>query len=548
MNSKLSNQQHLLDMLAKKEQEIVELKNSNALLSRQIDHLDNIIAEMPGNVFWKDINGKYLGCNKTFVRVLGLNSRQDVVGKTNREIVQTEHYELIDIATQADNEVLISGEKKYFEEKGFNSKKEPAIYLSQKIPLYDQHQQLIGLLGVSFDITERKQMEKELIIAKEKAEAANIAKSQFVAVINHELRTPLSSILGLIGFLNSPETDKQESNKIIKSIENCTQYLLNLVNDVLDFRTLEVGKYEISLEPLNLNNMIDDIHGLLEPLARAKGLSLILDIPLMNYRIISDSSILRQMLTNLISNAIKYTDTGHVKVIASIIATTTSSIEINIDISDTGRGIPPDKLEVIFKPFQQIENAYTRRSSRRGTGLGLSIVKKLAKLIGVNIFAASILNEGSTFSIHGEFPTCAASEPADVVPLNAAEACLHAPLKKTRVLLVEDDEFIQYIHEKMLADFGCTVDIANNGQEAVSFYKDHDIIFVDISLPDMNGFELIQALRQQLSLQHIPIVALTVYTGNEEKAGALAAGATEFHSKPVSAPQLQEIVRRLVKQ
>ena len=534
------NINQLQQLLLEKEKEITSLKKENATLQ-------NVIAHLPGNIFWMDETGNILGINKNNALIFGYASPEEVLGKNLNELIGNSLTNKLNLINQ---EVFATGQELYLEEHGFDIHKNPAIYLTQKTPLFDETGNATMILGVAFDITDRKRMEEELKIAKEKAETANDAKSQFLAVVNHELSTPLAGIIGLIQILKQDNLPLHEKEKIITSVENCTYYLLSLVNDILDFSRIEKGKYNLSLTYVNIMTIIDEIYDIMNVVAENKKIELqIKIIKPITKTILTDARILRQILMNLVSNAIKFTEKGSVtlEINADDHLHTT---QLQIAIIDTGPGIPENKLTFIFEPFQQLEDAHTRQSSRRGTGLGLTIVKSFSNLLSTEIKVKSTLGQGSRFSIIGEFKTG-----SDIIPIAHTSTLktrqIHKeniPLsekklkKKPHVLLVEDDAIIQYVHQNTLSDLGCDVDVAANGLEAMKLLANHNIVFVDLSLPDISGFEVIRRIRK--INQTIPIIALTVYKGKEEKQASFKDGANEFVNKPISKEELFEILLR----
>lgn len=502
--------------------------------------LESILTLMPGNVFWKDKNGKYLGVNNNLAKLLGLTNPSDIIGKTNNEIMDISYATELD---QIDQDCINSSQKSFYEEPGFNEKGEPAIYFTQKLPLQNKEGEVVGLVGISMDITERKKIEHELQIAKEKAEASNQAKSQFLAVINHELRTPLTGILGLVTMLKKNAPPLGEHSGIIHDLDNCAQYLLTLVNDVLDFTTLDSNKKELQLEAVDLNELVHEVFSILGGMIKNKGLNFISNLDKKTPLLLTDAKSIRQILINLIGNAIKFTDTGSIQISITHNRLNDTKIALEIKISDTGHGIPSDKLDLIFEPFKQLEDTYIRHSSRSGTGLGLAIVKRLVGLLNCSIHVDSELNKGSTFAINGEFavaPNQHISQPKLVT--NTPSKIL--PGQKRHVLLIEDDRIVQLIHRRMLTDLHCDIDLAHCGQEALSLLGQHDIAFVDIGLSDMTGFELIKHIRkhQEKTRHTFPIIALTGYTGEKEKLTCLEAGADEVAVKPISIEKLGELL------
>lgn len=519
--------------------------------------LKEIISHMPGNVFWKDRAGYYLGCNNNLAKLLGLKSPDEIVGKRIKDFQIGKEF-VVGIK-ESDEQIMRSKKGQFLEEAGVDLQGNPAIYFSQKIPFLNEHHRVVGLLGISIDITQQKRMEEELKIAKEKAEASSRAKSQFLAVVNHELRTPLTCVTGLIEFLKQDHLSTREKKGMIKAIESSTNYLLNLVNDMLDFSRLETGEFNLRTTKVNLNSLIDKTCLLLKPLAEKKQLQLIYRYPFEDIPkyILTDAVLLSRILVNLMSNAIKFTEKGQIIIEIKLLQQTGRQARLEILVHDTGLGIPEDKLNVIFEPFQQLSDAYTRQSSRSGTGLGLTIVEKLAELINGNIHVTSQLGKGSTFSIEGTFNLPNVRKKTRTVnkQMSVDEKLVHSKryhkempqfseANKPTILLVEDDPMIQFIHQKMLTDLGCQVDVVSHGQTAIDQLRHHHLAFIDISLPDMSGFEVIKAIRNRFDAIKFPIIALTVYTGKEEKAACLAAGANEFVSKPISSQRLKKIIGR----
>ena len=531
-------------------------KKATLLLDKdtEADSLKEMIALMPGNIFWKDKTGQYLGCNNNVANCFGYQSPHAIIGKRNEDLIPLEYCEKL---KRTDQEIMDSKQGQFLEEMGmdFNNNNPQRIFFSHKIPLFNRSNEVIGLLGISMDITKQKKMEEELKIAKEKAEASNRVKSQFLAVINHELRTPLTCIIGLSDLLKQNHLPTSEKRKTIAAIESCSHYLLNLVKDVLDFSRLETGKHNIKLTTVSITAIVQEIYFLLKPLAEKKALRLEIELnhTLPNF-ILTDQRLLRHILINLINNAIKFTEKGYIKIQVNLLEQTSQHIQLEIKIIDTGIGIPSDKLDIIFKPFQQLEDAYTRQSSRSGTGLGLSIVKKLAELIGMKINVVSELNKGSIFSLIGQFETrenhVQSTSPQKIqssFPKKKPFKKVDLPeCKQPKILLIEDDPIIQFIHEKMLSELGCQVDVVAHGRDALKKANQHHMVFVDISLPDMNGFDVIKEMRLRQDTQHIPIIALTVFTGKQEKTACLEAGATEFISKPTSRKRLKKLLQKYV--
>ncbi|HEX4045611.1 MAG TPA: ATP-binding protein [Gammaproteobacteria bacterium] len=543
---KRNQSKHPLSRLTTQQDEEIEK------LEAEIRFLRRIIALMPGHVFWKNTKHIYMGGNLNWAKFLKLAKTEDIMGKRNSDFFTSDIVENI----ETNDSDVFQGTRKEIEEPAVDATGKPAIYLTQKVPLVNDQKKVVGLLGISFNITERKKLEENLKIAKEQAEASERAKSQFLAIINHELRTPISGMIGLLEMLKVENLPLSEKERIIGLLENSSQHLLGLVNNVLDFSRLEVGKYQLRKTPVNITALIQEIYALTTSLAEKKGLALILDLqPNLSPTILTDVSVLRHILTNLIGNAIKFTEMGHVKIHIKNLKTTATHTRIKIAISDTGYGIAKDKIKEIFKPFQQLDNPYVRQTSRSGTGLGLSIVEKLVKTIGMKIKVTSQVGKGSTFALTGDFSigedkTVTYADNTDRKKKGSVQLRdFTTATVKPKILLVEDDPVIAMIHQNFLTLLGCNIDTAVNAQEALKKFDAHDMIFMDLSLPDLSGFDVIKAIRtcRDEASSEVPIIALTAYKEEQEKEIAYTMGASAFITKPVSKEQLQKLLSRYIK-
>jgi two-component system aerobic respiration control sensor histidine kinase ArcB len=500
--------------------------------------LRKIIALMPGHVFWKNKDGVYYGCNNHHADFFKLPSPESIIGLRNHDLM---NQELSDRLDKFDQEIMASKKDHFLEETTHDKHGNPAIFYTQKSPLFDDNGDVVGLLGISINITERKRIEEELRIAKEKAEAANRAKGQFLAVINHELRTPLTGIIGLVNMLKKGHLTARDEAATIEDLENCAEHLLSLVNDVLDFTRLEAERISVQLMPVNIAKVIDEVLSILTGLAVSRNIqfNVNLDNTLPDY-ILTDGRGIRQILLNFINNAIKFTENGSITITTETTPINDKRVQLKISVIDTGLGIPADKLKTIFEPFQQLEDPYLRQSSRSGTGLGLAIVRRLCKMMGFSIDVKSEIGKGSVFSIQGEFDiTETPNHSNQVLQKTQTVRLQHHP----KILLIEDDKIVQRIHQTMLEDLGCKVTIATTGQEAIQMIDHHQLILVDIGLSDMTGFEIIRRIRAN-NRPDLPVIVLTGYTGEEERIACFAAGANEVAIKPVTAQALNEMLVR----
>lgn len=509
-------------------------------LQLEVRQLKSILDKLPGNVYWKTKDDYFLGGNENVAKILKLASSADISGKS---AVETLPLDIARTIRDIDLEV-IEGEKKIaLEEHGIDPEGNPTIYFTQKAPLYDDQGELIGLIGISMDISQQKKVEESLREAKRSAEAASRAKSQFLAMISHELRTPLTSIIGFANFLQQIKSLPDEAKTYVEYMIDSGDYLLNLINRILDYSKLEADKVELKLETINLRKTIMDVKSMLNGLASIKDLPLCLeyDVSAPEF-IVTDGRLLSQILINLIGNAIKFTQVGQITIKVNCLEKRAGIVKLEIAIKDTGIGIDAKQIKSIFEEFYQAEDIYTRTTNSSGTGLGLAIVRKLAALLNAEIQVSSVVNKGTAFYLTANFP----------IALNSEQQSEGENKKRRdsnqllgyRILLVEDDKLIQFIHQKMLMDLGCQVDVADHGKKALDMFENnYQLIFVDIGLPYFSGFDVIKEMRKRdLPGHRIPIIALTGFSTDEEKDRCIQAGADAVIVKPVSQTFLAEML------
>jgi signal transduction histidine kinase/ActR/RegA family two-component response regulator len=396
------------------------------------------------------------------------------------------------------------------------------------------------------DDTEQKQAELALLEAKQAAEAANIAKSRFLATISHEVRTPMNGVLGMLELLLKTQlSDKQRG--FAKNALRSGKSLLGLINDILDFSKIESSKLKLERAPFNIKDTIDDVIQLVEEDAKKKNLNLITELPEIDYQIVGDQQRLRQILINLVGNAVKFTEQGDIIVRMTKTAEYKSGVQLKFEISDTGIGIKPEALPFIFNDFTQQDDSTTRKFG--GTGLGLAITKQLVNMMGGEIFVQSKPNEGSSFWITMQFeiqlpePHIADSQ-VDYTPESSdvqdEEVMVHA-----RILLAEDNAINQEVASAMLESVGCEIVAVENGEQALQALQDSrfDLVLMDCQMPTMDGFKATRKLRQlHTNYSQIPIIALTADIQQGIVQQCRQAGMDDYLSKPFTHESLVEMV------
>jgi len=375
----------------------------------------------------------------------------------------------------------------------------------------------------------------ELVVAKDAAEGANLAKNNFLSNISHELRTPLNGILGFSQLLLKKNYIAEEDKKQISIINHCGKHLLTMINDILDISKIESKKISLKELAFDFNYFIDDIASIFKLKAEEKNLDFPVSCPTFLQPVIADSKRLNQIISNLLTNAIKFTSTGSVQLNISY-----HDEVLNIIVTDTGCGISSDDQEKIFIPFTQIDN---KSFSEEGIGLGLAICNQLTHLMGGEISVSSEIDKGSTFTVSIPLATASAT---DEKQINNAPAVQKIQAKKIHILIADDNEINLMLLQFMLEKLNYTFDSATNGAEALNLLcsNTYQLALIDLNMPVLNGFELLRSIRSKNITT--PAIAISAYADTSKVNDALSMGFNDYITKPIDEQQLDRLIKNHV--
>ncbi len=411
--------------------------------------------------------------------------------------------------------------------------------------LRDAHGRRQGIEGVARDITELRRATREAFQARTIAEQSLRIKEQFLANMSHEIRTPMNGIIGVMDLLGDTSLDEQQRD-YVETVQQSSDTLLAILNDILDISKIEAGKMKLRLVTISPADLLDKLVNLFRQRANAKGLALRAEVaddvpPLVQ----ADDVRLMQVLANLVSNAIKFTEAGSVVVRLSVLQAAAPCV-LRIEVSDTGIGIRPEQQSQLFSTFSQLDNSATKQHG--GTGLGLVISKELVRLMSGDIGVTSQPDQGSTFWFTFRVRVADASQPLEVRPGVGAPDALRFASPGPRVLLVDDNQINRKVAGEMLRKFGCQVETAHDGQQALdkvaAASTPYDVVLMDIQMPRMDGVTATEALHRRYPDGFSPIVAMTAYSMQGDEARFLRAGMQDYLSKPIKAEKLYRMVHK----
>ncbi len=524
------------------------VKDSEALYS-------GLVESLPVNVLRKDGDGRFVFANTAFCQLLG-RPLKDILGKTDYDFFPKELAEKY----RADDAHLAEtgGVFDTIEE---NRDGSHVSYVQViKTPVRDSAGRIVGTQALFWDVTARELAERALQHAKEAAEAANKAKGDFLANMSHEVRTPLNAVIGMTELVL--ETDLGPSQRdYLNTVLDSASSLLVIINDILDFSKIEAGKLELDPVEFEIRELVGDTAKSLGVRAHAKKLELACEFhEYVPRKIVADDTRIRQILLNLIGNAIKFTESGEVIVSVDVISPQdrpdlisqlnlpeglhgTGNFLLHFAVKDTGIGIPPDKVDEIFKAFEQADTSTTRRYG--GTGLGLTICKSLVSLMSGHIWAERNAGPGSTF--HVAFPACSVDASTSGILRTRRK------IKGTRILVVDDNATNRRILEAVLTNWGIDVTLASSAAEAIRLSQDaqsrgqpFELVLTDVHMPDMDGFQLAESIRRE-SAGTTLLMMLT--SGDRPGSGSRARelGVSGYLVKPVKQSELYDALMKILK-
>lgn len=503
-----------------------DLEKMNSILTEKEKKYSEIIEHANEIIFTTDSNGNFTYMNEIGINFLEIEN--DITDLKFTDLIQKDHVQrIINIGRQ-----LLSGkiEVGYVEFQLKNSSK----WIGQNINLISKSNHE-GFQGIGRDITEKKRYEEIILQESKKANDAAASKSQFLANMSHEIRTPLNGIMGLTGLLAKGKLNLQQK-KYLDAIKASSETLMVVINDILDISKIESGKMEIKKKAFNFSLCISQMVELMEAKAAEKNLrlesNLDNNIPEI---IIGDEPRLNQLLFNIVGNGIKFTQEGSVKINASLIELKDKNAEIEINITDSGIGIPQNKLNGVFQAFQQVNGGENR--TQKGTGLGLTITKKLVELMHGTISVKSTPNVGSCFTLRIPFKT---GESIDKNLNEINQQFGSHDLSDLKILLAEDNLINQMVTIDILKVYNIEVDLAENGKEAIDMMNNnkYDIILMDMQMPIIDGYQAMETIRKKYDSNQVRMMALTAHVTEGEIKKCLSFGADSYLSKPYNPEDL----------
>jgi PAS domain S-box-containing protein len=520
------------------QQEVVERQQAESALRESEQRFRNILNNVPIGVVYTDLRGNVLQTNPRFCELTGY-SADELIGMPSLDFTHPD-----DIRQDAElSRQLVTGEiPLYRRNKRYIARDGHTLWVQSTVSLLrDEQGQPRRIVGAVEDITDHMKL-AEAQQARAAAEASNHAKSDFLSRMSHELRTPLNAMLGFAQLLEldkrNPLADAQRP--WVGQIQHAGWHLLEMINDVLDLSRIESGNVRLQIEPLELSALLARTVPLVEEAARKRGIRISQDLAPKAMRVQGDNTRVKQILTNLLTNAVKYNaDQGRIHV-----ATRLHGHEVEISVTDTGLGMTPEQMAELFQPFNRLGR---ERSSQEGTGIGLVISQRLAELMGGSLRARSVTGEGSVFIL--SLPTL---KDEDTVRTNLDELLTQpAQYQQRTVHYVEDNETNVEVMRGVLAQRPqVRMDVSVTGLDGLAAIRNHrpDMILLDMHLPDISGMELLRHIKADLATSTIPVVIVSADALDSQINAAIACGAMRYLTKPVNVNELLAVVDEVLEQ
>ncbi|NCC58125.1 MAG: PAS domain-containing sensor histidine kinase, partial [Synergistales bacterium] len=523
------------------------LERTESEHSLLVSSLEIFLKQTTDFIYFKDSNGRFIFCSQTLADITGHDDWKDMIGKHDFEVFP---HDTATIYNEEEKPVIEEGKPllnkvdPYYLANG-----ELGYVQTNKWPVFDENNVVNGIFGISRDITEHQKAVEELRSAKEEAESANKAKSEFLANMSHEIRTPLNGVIGFTDLLRSTPLSPIQK-QYVENANVSGHALLGIIDDILDFSKIEAGMMELEIVPTDMVELLENCVDIVRYPAGKKNLGVLLNVdPSMPPFAMVDPIRLKQVLTNLLSNGVKFTEKGEVTLEVRHRSLGGDRGVFSFFVRDTGIGIADEQRKRLFKAFSQADSSTTRKFG--GTGLGLIISEMIAQKMGSTIQVDSVYGGGTTFSLdlvaqHARIPDGL----EDAVPDLEGTQWQDGPTLKAGkgiVVLVAEDVSMNMLLTKSLLNRilpGVTVIEAENGAVALRKYRESspDIVLMDVHMPEMDGLEAAKAIREmeKISGKHVPIIALTAGALKEEMERCREAGMDDFLTKPIDVEKLQK--------
>ncbi len=509
----------------------LELLQSENKYRSMIENMDLGILEV-------DTAGVIINAYDKFCQLTGY-TKEELIGKNaSKLLVSPKHKDTIN----REDEIRKGGKSSVYEIQIIKKNGDPVWVLISGAPFYDKDGKIAGSVGMHYDISKTKRLQLELHKAKIKAEKAHNAEKLFLANMSHEIRTPLNAVVGMTHLLNDTGLNK-EQREYVDIIMNSSHLLLNLISDILDISKIDSGNIEVNKKPFDLHWLISKIIKSYTLKTKETGVQIHMDFDAsIDTLLIHDDLLINQVLMNLVSNAVKFTDEGSVTIRVKCIEKVLEKITLLFEVEDTGIGLTENQILQIFQQFKQANNSISKEFG--GTGLGLSICKKILNLLGSTIEVKSAIGKGSTFFF--KLNVEKSNEKLSDTPQLGKAMDTNQLILDNEILIVEDNQVNQKYIIGLLNKWSLPFILANNGQEAIELASKSkfDLILMDLQMPIVDGFEATKSILTKGLNMDTPIIALTASTFLSKKQLALEIGMRDFLSKPFTPIQLKQLIEK----